>query len=333
MKKCFPVGLFVVVGLLSAEDCPAIRFRSQEKTPADKHIRGWVQDLDSDSTRVRDEAIKQLIAAGKSAFDPISQAAEGKNLNVAGYAIGILIKWSRGPDPEIAALASAALDRLAESPNAIVAAAVITHIGSREQRIAAKLEKIGANVELHGGKIIGVGLREMRGTDAVLELVGQLSDVVHLDLFLSDLTDAGLKHLRGMHSLRRVAMGGTKITDAGLEHLEGLTELEYVGLRADNVTDAGLARLQKLTALTELTLSESKVTDVGLARLKGLTKMDYLRIDQTAITDVGLKHLHVMTQLKRLDIGGCKTTPQGQARLHEVLPEVQINLDYAPLKR
>jgi hypothetical protein len=61
--------------------------------------------------------------------------------------------------------------------------------------------------------------------------------------------------------------------------------------------------------------------------------MDYLRIDQTAITDAGLEHLHGMTQLKRLDIGGCKTTQQGHARLNEVLPDVQINLNYTPLKR
>jgi hypothetical protein len=333
MKKYFPVGLIFAVGLLCATDCPAVFFGSQVRVPADKRIRNLVQDLDSESTQVRDEAIKQLIAAGKSAFDPVSQATGGKNLTIAGYAIGILIKWSRGSDAEIAALASIELERLAESPNAIVAATVITHIGSREQRIAAKLEKIGANVDLRNGKIIAVSLGELRGTDTVLELIGKLSDVVNLDLFLSDLTDAGLKHLRGMNSLRSLAMGGTQITDAGLQHLEGLTELEYVGLRANNVTDAGLARLQKLTALTGLTLSETKVTDAGLARLKGLTKMDYLRIDQTAITDAGLEHLHGMTQLKRLDIGGCKTTQQGHARLNEVLPDVQINLNYTPLKR
>ena len=37
----------------------------------------------------------------------------------------------------------------------------------------------------------------------------------------------------------------TNITDAGLEHLKGLTNLEELDLRWTKVTDAGVAKLQQ----------------------------------------------------------------------------------------
>ena len=43
----------------------------------------------------------------------------------------------------------------------------------------------------------------------------------------------------------RVDFSNTQVTDAGLEHLRGLTELQEVGLSNTQVTDAGVAELQK----------------------------------------------------------------------------------------
>jgi len=39
-------------------------------------------------------------------------------------------------------------------------------------------------------------------------------------------------------------LDGTQVTDAGLVHLKGLTNLEYLYLRKTQVTDAGIAKLE-----------------------------------------------------------------------------------------
>ncbi len=38
-------------------------------------------------------------------------------------------------------------------------------------------------------------------------------------------TDAGLKHLKGLTNLQSLDLGQTQVTDAGLEPLKGLTQL------------------------------------------------------------------------------------------------------------
>jgi hypothetical protein len=59
-------------------------------------------------------------------------------------------------------------------------------------------------------------------------------------------TDAGLKHLRGLKSLRLLDLTRSRVTDAGLKHLRGLTNLECLILNDTQVTDAGRRALQKV---------------------------------------------------------------------------------------
>jgi hypothetical protein len=53
----------------------------------------------------------------------------------------------------------------------------------------------------------------------------------------TDITDAGLAHLCGIHTL--VLRGGTAITDAGLVHLRGIHALHTI--HCLGITDAGVA--------------------------------------------------------------------------------------------
>ena len=58
-------------------------------------------------------------------------------------------------------------------------------------------------------------------------------------------SDAGLKHLKGLTQLRRLDLDRTKVSDAGLEHLKGLTQLRRLDLGDTKVTDAGVKKLQR----------------------------------------------------------------------------------------
>ncbi len=66
----------------------------------------------------------------------------------------------------------------------------------------------------------------------------------------------------------RVDLRDTQITDAGLEHLKGLTSLKQLDLRDTQITDAGLVHLKGMTILKTCYLYDTKITDSGLAEIK-----------------------------------------------------------------
>ena len=71
----------------------------------------------------------------------------------------------------------------------------------------------------------------------------------------------------GVLEVTRVNFRGSDVTDAGLEHLKGLKHLNYLGLEDTKVTDAGLVHLKGLTKLQRLYLDDTEVTDAGLEHL------------------------------------------------------------------
>jgi hypothetical protein len=81
-------------------------------------------------------------------------------------------------------------------------------------------------------------LRDLLGDDLFL-------DVIWVTLKSSEVTDAGLEHLKGLAKLQRLSVSYTKVSDAGLEHLKGLTHLRLLDLWGTKVTDAGVKRLQQ----------------------------------------------------------------------------------------
>ena len=104
-------------------------------------------------------------------------------------------------------------------------------------------------------------------------------------------SDANLEHLIGLSNLLKLNLNATKISDAGLEHLKGLTQLQVLHLDDTNVSDAGLEYLNGLTRLQELYLGGTNVTDGGLKYLKGLTELKWLSLVRTNVTDAGVRKL------------------------------------------
>jgi hypothetical protein len=62
-----------------------------------------------------------------------------------------------------------------------------------------------------------------------------------------------LARLSGLAQLERLYLGNTQVTDAGLDHLKPLVKLKQLDLYGDNVTDFGVKRLEK--AIPGLTIS------------------------------------------------------------------------------
>ena len=64
-----------------------------------------------------------------------------------------------------------------------------------------------------------------------------------------------------------VVLDHSEISDAGLEHLKGLTQLQELRLDYTRVTDAGVQNLKGLTRLQELHLDGTEVSDKDVGKL------------------------------------------------------------------
>ena len=62
--------------------------------------------------------------------------------------------------------------------------------------------------------------------------------VTRVTLRHTQVSDAGLVHLKGLTSLQRLGLGDTQVSDAGLVHLKGLTSLQRLNLARTQVSDA-----------------------------------------------------------------------------------------------
>jgi hypothetical protein len=88
-------------------------------------------------------------------------------------------------------------------------------------------------------------------------------DLYSLDLGWTQVTDAGLLHIRGLTGLQHLSLGHTQITDPGLENIRGLTVLQGLDLSNTPITDGGLLHLGGLAKLQELNLKSTKTSLSG----------------------------------------------------------------------
>ena len=65
-----------------------------------------------------------------------------------------------------------------------------------------------------------------------------------LDLVSSDISDAGLKHLKGLHNLETLRLTDTGVSDQGIDDLTDLKSLHRLQIERTKITDEGIARLK-----------------------------------------------------------------------------------------
>jgi Ran GTPase-activating protein (RanGAP) involved in mRNA processing and transport len=116
-----------------------------------------------------------------------------------------------------------------------------------------------------------------------------------VDLHSSTFTDADLAELSGLMSrlkkLRALRLSDSQVTDAGLAHLRGLTNLEVLHLSDTHVSDAGLVHLSGLVKLAVLDLSKTHVSNAGLIHLSKMTLLHTLHVGDTMVSHEGVAAL------------------------------------------
>ena len=83
----------------------------------------------------------------------------------------------------------------------------------------------------------------------------------------TQVTDAGLAHLKAWRNLRVLRLDSTRVTDSELLHLKA-ANLRVLSLDSTRVTDSGLLHLKARANLRELNLDSTQVTDSELLHLK-----------------------------------------------------------------
>ncbi|NNE93687.1 MAG: hypothetical protein HKN23_18715 [Verrucomicrobiales bacterium] len=105
-------------------------------------------------------------------------------------------------------------------------------------------EKVGS-ISTVASNVAHLDLSRSQITDAALDQIAELDKLVKLKLDQTGVTDAGLAKLKGLKNLRYLNLYGTKVTDKGLDHLKDMKSLRSVYLWNSGATEAGAKKLQK----------------------------------------------------------------------------------------
>ena len=182
-------------------------------------------------------------------------------------------------------------------------------------------------------QLIMVNLSESGVADQQLKPLAQAESLSLLYLNETEVGDAGLAHLEGLKNLKVIELDNTRVTDRGLVTLAGLSELRRLSLNLTGITGPGLVHLEHLQKLNSISLVYTEVTGAGLIHLAGLKQVGSIYLSGTPFSDADLVHLRDLKELEslgQLPVFDDQFTPAGLCRLVMYLPEYK---EYFPFLR
>jgi hypothetical protein len=113
-------------------------------------------------------------------------------------------------------------------------------------------------------------LRVVFGAGGLLRLwqIGRPDEALEIRLAGTPINDNDVAFLTRLPSLKLLYLDKTNVTDAGLEHLKGAINLRELGLGDVPITDAGIEHLKGLKNLVKLSLKGTRVTATGAAEIQ-----------------------------------------------------------------
>lgn len=136
-------------------------------------------------------------------------------------------------------------------------------------------------------------------TDAMLADVRRVEHLVRLGASGSKaVTDEGARALAGLSELRHLDLGGTGISDGALDVLHTLPALEWLSLEGTRVTDAGMDALRACDSLRSVNLGRTCVGDAAVRALAGKAHLHRFR-SGNGLTNEGVAAFHDWPVFKR----------------------------------
>jgi hypothetical protein len=110
-------------------------------------------------------------------------------------------------------------------------------------------------------------------------------------MWCSSITDAGLVHLKGIHTLDMYACWQSTITDLAFSHLQGIHTLDMSHCDQRTITDQAFSYLKGIHTLNISHCSQPNITDLTLSYLKGIHILNMSYCILPTITDQAFSHL------------------------------------------
>ena len=157
------------------------------------------------------------------------------------------------------------------------------------------------NVRPHDGKLISASvvleklhyvriLEQLwiRGpvSDADLRYISHLKTLRRLFLIDSEISDQGLIHLKSLKNLRMLTLSGSRVSDEGLVQLD-LSNLQEFVLASPNVKGYGLRGLRDCASLTHLDFSSESATNEWLQEAGPPRSLLHVTLYRTNVDDRG----------------------------------------------
>lgn len=162
-------------------------------------------------------------------------------------------------------------------------------------------------------------------------LVSNAATLNNFDLRDCSVSDKALETLAAVEGIRAIRLSGksgsTTVTDDGLAHLKGLSSLRLLALDDLWVGTAGIAHLKDLPGLAELYLAGTLVDDESISVISTMPPIRKLRLARTQIGDAALESLTACSNLEELDLSeNSQLTDAGMVSLGKITSLKKLNL-------
>lgn len=158
-------------------------------------------------------------------------------------------------------------------------------------------------------------LQGLHINDAHLEAACRCESLEKLELFQTDVTDAGVQSIGRLTQLRQLNLAfcyGVNRDRNGGVWLANLVNLENIDLSYTKTADEHLALLGRLTKLRDIDLTGTRVTGTGIAQLKGLSHLEELDVSvNDNMSNELFDSLKLIPSLKNVGVRLTKITEQG----------------------
>jgi PDZ domain len=191
-------------------------------TPTAAEIDRLVGDLGSSDYRVREQATRQLIAAGPVAIDALSKALKANDFEISVRALRVMQAFLEGQNRAAQAQAAEVLESLASNVDSALAGqasdAIDLYHLTQQVRALAALRRLGATVRFDGlefgntGNLIVEMNSDWGGQIADLEYLKQVPDLWQLTIINVRLDEAALKTLGQLTQLSGLKLYGTGVS-------------------------------------------------------------------------------------------------------------------------
>lgn len=149
-----------------------------------------------------------------------------------------------------------------------------------------------------------LAIHTRQATQAGIRHVASITSLRELELHCPELELAGMPSLASLHQLELLNSGRTKLGHGGLKILENHPTLKFLVVNAMGMDDSQIPILNTIPQLTDLTLAGASITNQGLKQLN-CPNLKRLFLDTcTQITDEGLYNLAGAPALEELLLMG-----------------------------